>query len=832
MKAWTRKRAGALCLLALCLGGSPGAADGRNTGEDEKMRKPPPGPEIVATLPPDGGPEFNRLVFQQSPYLLQHARNPVDWYPWGEEALAKAAAEDKPVFLSVGYSTCHWCHVMEHESFEDSTVAAILAEHYVAIKVDREERPDIDAIYMNATQILAGRGGWPNSVWLTPDGRPWFAGTYFPREDQAGRPGFRSILQNLAEVWRTRRDEVEGQANQLADAVARYRQLEGGSGDPDAFLVERALDELKKSFDAERGGFGTAPKFPPHQSLALIQGELGRGREDAELERILDLTLEAMALGGIHDHIGGGFHRYSTDSRWFLPHFEKMLYDNAQLLPVYAEAWRRTGRRDFAAAARGIAGWVLRELRDEEGGFHSAYDADSEGEEGLFYLWTEAELREVLGDEEGALFARAYGVEDGGNYHEEATDHRPGTSILYLPRPLAELAEDESLPLAELEARLDADRERLLERRAGRVWPLRDDKVLAAWNGLMIAGLARAGEIMDEPAWTRAAAEAADFVLAEMRADGRLLRSYRARRAGLAAYLDDYAFLADGLLALHAVGGDPVRLEQARALADTLLVRYWDDGEGGFHFTADDHEELLVRSKDPFDAALPSGNGVATRVLLRLAELTGEGIYRERARDCLEAFTPAMERAPRGTMSLLQALAESLDSDDAAVGLPPAAGADGDPDAHLRHFPVTCEAYLDCGRLAPGEELQLALRLVVDEGWHVNSQQPGSAYLVPTSLAVGEGVELLDQSYPVGTMKGFGFSEERISVYAGEVWLRARLRVPAGTPAGPLAFGLELRTQACDDSRCLAPERHRLVLKVAVDPAAGGGAARHPGLFR
>jgi len=804
----------ALLLIVLHFAGLPREA----RTEELRVRQPLPAAADIAALPPDGGREFNRLVFETSPYLRQHARNPVDWRPWGAEALALAKAEGKPVFLSVGYSTCHWCHVMEHESFEHDEVAAILNEHYVCIKVDREERPDIDAIYMTATQLFAGRGGWPNSVWLTPEGKPWFAGTYYPRDDRDGRPGFKTLLTKLREVWDERPADVQAQADKIAEAIAQQGTLPAAAGSLDRALVEGALEQVAAQYDAELGGFGGAPKFPPHQTLALLLAEHRRGGSEDALAMVLR-TLEAMAEGGIHDHLGGGFHRYSTDARWFLPHFEKMLYDNAQLLPIYAEAASITGRDDLADVARGIAGWALRDMRDPAGGFHSALDADSEGEEGRFYLWTSEQLAAVLGEAEAARFGDVYGLEPGGNYHEEATGHRPGTSILYLPRALRTGVD---------RAALAGQRERLREARdRSRVWPEKDDKVLTAWNGLMIAGLARAGALLDEPAWIDAAAEAADFLLARCRRDGRLLRSFREGRAALAAYLDDHAFLALGLLELHAATGDVAHLERARTLMDVLLKRYWDEDGAGFFFTAHDHEALLHRGKDPFDGALPSGNGVAAPVLLRLAAAGAPHAnehYGDRALELLSAFQPAIERAPRGCASLIAALALHLE-ETGEEGMPPVEGADGAADAFARRGPVAAELYLSSNTAVKGEELEALVRLGVDSAWHVNAHEPGSADLVPTrlELATGSVFELLDLRYPPGDEVRVPYAADATRVYSGDRWLKARLRATADE--GPVEFALHF--QPCDASRCLPPDS--LTLRAEM---GGKGGWRHARLFR
>ncbi|UCD57868.1 MAG: thioredoxin domain-containing protein, partial [Candidatus Hydrogenedentota bacterium] len=706
----------------------------------KSANKPLPPPEEIAKLPPDGGPEFNRLVHEKSPYLLQHARNPVDWYPWGAEAFAKAEREKRPIFLSIGYSTCHWCHVMERESFENEEVAELLNRHYVSIKVDREERPDVDEIYMNATQLVTGRGGWPNSVWLLPDGRPWYAGTYFPPEDSLGRPGFKTVLVRLAEFSRTRRQEVEAQANQLSDVMKRIssgRHVEG-TGKPTRDIVKQALDELRNSFDKRLGGFGDAPKFPPHGSLNLIFYEYRRTR-DASLLKMATHTLDAMGQGGIHDHVGGGFHRYSTDDRWLLPHFEKMLYDNAQLSRSYVDAYLITKNEDYRNLATDTFEWVLREMTDKDGGFYSALDADSEGEEGKFYLWSRDEIIAILGGKAGELFCRVYNIDEGGNFLDEATGEMTGINIPHLKISLAEIAKNENISSEALSSRLRKDRRKLLERRSGRIWPHLDDKVLTSWNGLMISGFAYGGRHLGEPRYTAAAERAAEFLLSAMRKDGRLLRTYRDGQAKLDAYLDDYAFLADGLLELYGATGNERWLKEARALTEVLLRHYRDGADGGFYFTSEDHERLLTRSKDPYDKAIPSGNGMAAKVLVRLGRLTGQERYLETARGCFEAFLGLMQRAPRGAESLILALAMYLDeppssSVAAAPDTETSQVADKKPDAFARKEPVTAEAFASRLNVAPGEAFEVAVRLTIDKGWHINSNEPVQDYLIPTSI--------------------------------------------------------------------------------------------------
>ena len=723
-----------------------------------------PTPDEIVLLPADGGPDFNRLVFERSPYLLQHARNSVNWYPWGAEALDRARRENKPIFLSVGYSTCHWCHVMERESFENESIAAVMNEHYICIKVDREERPDLDGIYMKATQLMVGRGGWPNSLWLTPDGWPWFAGTYFPPEDGRGRTGFRTVLLSLAEAWRDRREEVEGQADRIAEAMKKMSATGESDERLDRELLDDAFDNLRNNFDSALGGFGGAPKFPPHGSFTLLFAEYER-EGDQELLEMATRTLDKMIEGGIHDLVGGGFHRYSTDAQWFLPHFEKMLYDNAQLLGSFATAFRLTGENRYRRAATGIVGWLEREMLDPAGGFYCALDADSEGEEGKFYLWSRSELRVALG-EKADDFADLCGASEEGNYHEEASGHQAGTNILHLP----------SGAPADL-ASFDLTRAELLSLRGDRIRPHLDDKVLTSWNALMISGLVDAAEVFDRSDWLGLASANADFLLRELRRDGQVLRSWRAGSADLPGYLDDYAFLSNALLDLSAATGDEYWRAEAIVLAEAMLERF-EDENGGLYFTADGHEDLLLRSMDAYDHALPSGNGVAARLLLRLAALTGEPRWRAHAEACLGRFTAQMSQSPRGTESLLLATMEWLATGDVEV----------------------VEGWQRSGPLRAGlsvEDGNFVLKILLDEGWHINSTQPHQDYLKPSLLAV-EGGELISADWPEAEELRAALGDEVMSVYSGEFEVRGR--VHGESPKFTLHF------QACDDARCLAPE--------------------------
>jgi len=588
-------------------------------------------------------PRFtNRLLLEKSPYLLQHAHNPVDWWPWGEAAFAEARRLGRPVFLSVGYSTCHWCHVMERESFEDEAIARVLNERYVAIKVDREERPDVDQLYMTAVQLLTGRGGWPMSVWLTADRLPFFGGTYFPpRDDQRrGMRGFLSILEEVAAVHAADPGRVDAATGALTAAIRTALQPAGppAAAIPGPEPIERAVAQLVDRFDTAHGGLRGAPKFPSSLPVRLLLRHHRRTGAARSLEMAV-ASLAAMAAGGIHDQLGGGFHRYSTDERWLVPHFEKMLYDNALLATAYLEAWQVTGRPDLARVARTTLDYLVRELQSPEGGFYSATDADSEGEEGRFFTWSAAELREVLGDR-AARFARFHGVEEEGNWE--------GVNVLHVPAP--DEVEWEALATA---------RASLLARRATRAPPLRDDKVLAAWNGLAISALALGGRILAEPRWIQAAVRAADHVLGRMVVGGRLQRSWLGGKAGPPGFLDDQAAMTAGLLDLHEATFDPRWLSVAIDLADELEVRF-GDAAGGWFSTATDQEQLLVREKAAHDGAEPSGASLAIAALLRLAAITGEERWLAAAHGGLRQAAAALTASPLSLTETLVGLEMAL----------------------------------------------------------------------------------------------------------------------------------------------------------------------------
>jgi uncharacterized protein YyaL (SSP411 family) len=586
---------------------------------------------------------MNLLANETSPYLLQHAENPVDWFPWGEEALERARAEEKPILLSIGYAACHWCHVMERESFEDPETAALMNEHFVSIKVDREERPDLDAIYMDAAHALTGAGGWPLTLFLTPDGNPFYAGTYFPKEERHGLPAFGAVLRAIADVWEHRRSEAELQSAKVTEAVERTGRL-GPSSEPlTDQILQTAFDGLRRAFDPRWGGFGRAPKFPQPMTLEFCLRMHVRGAPDA-LDMVT-LTLDKMAAGGMYDQLGGGFHRYSTDERWLVPHFEKMLYDNALLVRLYVHAWQVTGHERYGRVATETCEYLLRELQHPEGGFFSSQDADSEGVEGRFFVWPWDELVGMAGE----TVATAFGATPGGNWE--------GTNVLWRPVAPEAVAADLELDADELARDLETARVELFEIREGRTHPATDDKVLAAWNGMAIAALAEAGRAFGEMAYVEAATRAAEFVLTHLRDDaGRLLRSWRNGRAGRPAFADDHASMADACLVLYETTFELRWFEHARTLADELVRLFHDEERGGFFQTGRDAETLVVRPKEVSDNAVPSGNSLSADLLLRLAHLTGEASYERAGVGALRLVRDAMAGAPSGFGHALGAL--------------------------------------------------------------------------------------------------------------------------------------------------------------------------------
>jgi uncharacterized protein len=625
----------------------------------------------------------NRLIEQTSPYLLQHAHNPVDWFPWGSEAFAQARQEDKPVFLSIGYSTCHWCHVMERESFEDEATAAILNEHFVSIKVDREERPDVDETYMKLVQLMTGFGGWPLSVFMTADGYPFYGGTYFPPRELHGRPGFQQVLLAIAQAWREGRDELLQSAGRIVDALKEI-EPPGVATTLSEDILRQAIADVGDRFDNINGGFGEPPKFPQPGVLSLLLKWWYRSADTQTLEMVTK-TLDAMMAGGIYDHVGGGFHRYATDVQWQVPHFEKMLYDQATLATVYTRACQVTGRREYASVVRQTLDYILRDMMDPAGGFYSAEDADSEGEEGAFYLWQRAQIEPVFRPQVVRLFARRFGITTEGNFGN-------GRNILRVAKSVEQLSDEFGLDPQDIRHELAVAIEQLRAFRDTRPRPERDDKIITAWNGLAISALSIAGAALEVPRYIEAADKAAQFVLNELVIDGRLMRYYRDGHAVEKGFLDDYACLIAGLVDLYEASFNPHWLEQAIALSDRMIDLFMDKDKHGFYLTASDSETLVVREKPGYDGALPSGNAVAALALLKLGRITSDERLALAGQWTLEAFSESMSESPIASTAMLGALDYWLSPGQeiviASVTPPPAMGLDVEPlvaEVH-RHF--------------------------------------------------------------------------------------------------------------------------------------------------
>jgi uncharacterized protein len=590
----------------------------------------------------------NHLINETSPYLLQHVHNPVEWYAWNEVALERARNENKPILLSIGYSACHWCHVMERESFENERIADVMNKNFINIKVDREERPDIDQIYMNAVQMMTGHGGWPLTVFLTPDLTPFFGGTYFPPEDRYNMPGFPRVLEGVAEAYRSRPADVKETAGSI---LSELRRMNVSSESNELLTVEMldvALRGMARNYDRARGGFGGAPKFPAPMNLEFVLRVYHRTNNSEALEMVTH-TCRRMAEGGMYDQLGGGFHRYSTDAAWLVPHFEKMLYDNALLSRLYLHVYQATGDNFFHRIARETFDYVVREMTDERGGFYSTQDADSEGEEGKFFVWSEKEITEILGEQDAKLFNAYYGVTRGGNFE--------GHNILNVSRSMEEVAREESVSAEDLKDAIDRGRRKLFVEREKRIKPGRDEKILTAWNGIMMASFAEAAAILDRPDYARIAERNAEFLIENLWPDRKLLlHGYKDGRARFNAYLDDYSYLAAGLLALYETTGTLRWLEDALEISRRMIEEFWDEEEGGFFYTGTSHEQLIVRTKDFFDNATPSGNSVAAEVLLRLSVLTGEEDFRRRAVTIFRLLRNHVARYPSAFGRLLGAL--------------------------------------------------------------------------------------------------------------------------------------------------------------------------------
>jgi len=597
----------------------------------------------------------NKLIKEKSPYLLQHAHNPVDWHAWNDEAFAQAKSEDKPIFLSIGYSTCHWCHVMEHESFEDSAVAALMNEAFVCIKVDREERPDIDNIYMSVCQMLTGGGGWPLTIIMTPDKKPFFAGTYIPKNSAYGRMGMTELIPRVQDAWKNNRQEIVGSADKITASLRTSQQTIPGNV-LDESTLKSAYQFFTRSFDRTYGGFGKSPKFPTPHNLMFLMRQWKRSG-DGDALGMVEKTLQEMRKGGMYDHVGFGFHRYSTDSRWFLPHFEKMLYDQAMLAYAYIEAYQITANEEYKTTANEIFIYVKRDMTDKDGGFYSAEDADSEGEEGKFYLFAKNEFKEILTSEETEMASTVFNITATGNYAEEASGHKTGTNILHLTKSYAEHAKELGLLEDDLRDKIETIRRKLFTYREKRIHPHKDDKILTDWNGLMITAMAKGAQVFDDPQLAQTASDAAEFILSKMRQkDGSLLHRYREGEAALSGYVEDYAFMIWGMIELYEATFELKYLKIAIDLNDYLLEHFWDDRGGGFFFTADNSEELIHRQKEIYDGAIPSGNSVAALNLMRLARITARTDLEEKAHAIGTAFSQTVRQYPAGYSMLMLAL--------------------------------------------------------------------------------------------------------------------------------------------------------------------------------
>lgn len=729
---------------------------------------------------PDGSWKWtNRLINETSPYLLLHAHNPVDWYPWNDEALERAKKENKLIFLSVGYSTCYWCHVMERKVFSNPEIAEMMNKDFINIKIDREERPDLDEIYMTATQLLTQRGGWPNSVFLTPDLKPFYAGTYFPPTDMPGRPGFPTILDAVHEAWVTREDEVIESANQISEtiAMATSRGFTALTAKPlNRTLITAALDYLRTSYSNAYGGFGRAPKFPSPANLELLLSEYERN-PDAFLLKMVTHTLDMMAYGGMYDQIGGGFHRYSVDAKWLVPHFEKMLYDNAQLAKVYLRAYQLTKESRYRRVAEEIFSFIFREMTAPEGGFYSALDAETDAEEGKYYVWTADEIRKNLGKKEAKQFASVYGVDKGPNFE--------GKNVLYVPEG----------PAAENNLKsVESAREQLLAARAKRKYPLLDTKIIVNWNGLMIDALAYGYEVLGGERYLTAASKASRFILDTLRKPNReLLHTYTAGVTKQDAYLDDYAFLVKGLLGLYRATGEEQWLNVAKTLTDSMIQLFWDDKNGGFYYTRADAKHLIVRTKKPYDSAIPSGNAVAVENLLVLG--TDYGDYAERT---LRTFAESMSQAPSSFMYMLFALSRYLILEE---GL----GSETSP-------PVTATAEVKAG---DNGVFNVQLNLKISTDWHINANPAGQDNLIPTTIAVDMDapIEIVDITYPKGRSTRFEFSSESLNVYEGSFTIPLKLK-PKLNHKKNTQVTLKLTYQPCNETECLLPQTLNIPLNL------------------
>ncbi|MCU7828115.1 MAG: DUF255 domain-containing protein [Candidatus Thiodiazotropha sp. (ex Myrtea sp. 'scaly one' KF741663)] len=736
----------------------------------------------------DGTPTYtNRLILEDSPYLLQHAHNPVDWHAWSETAFERAKQENKPVFLSIGYSTCHWCHVMERESFENPAIAALLNEHFIAIKVDRESHPDVDEVYMTAVMLLTGRGGWPMSSFLTPEGKPFYGGTYYPPNQ------FASLVSQISQIWHEKRADAEAQAERIAEAVAKSNRLSGESKAFDLANANRGVSAIAQIYDEIQGGFGQAPKFPQEPWLFLLLDQAERDGNDQTLE-MLETTLDHMARGGIYDQVAGGFHRYSTDFEWLVPHFEKMLYNQAHLSRVYLRAWRLTGKPKYLRVATQTLDYVMREMTSPEGGFYSATDADSEGEEGLFFTWTTAEISDALAPEDADLAKSLYSVSRLGNFE--------GRNILHLEQTLEDYAKEHKMALEALHQRIDHINSVLLKVRNQRVPPLRDDKIVTAWNGMMITAFAEAADLLKSPTYREVAKKAAEFNWRHnRRSAGQLWRVHLDGRSSILAAQEDYAYLAEAMLTLYDLTGERAWLDHAIELTDALIKRFLDvDGGGFFMNEADAEITAMGRPKDDgSDNAIPSGSSLALHALQRLWQRTGNLTYRQQIDNLISRFASSIEKQPHSYGYMLTAITNHKQGE-----------------LQSRAYAAQGGIRLE-GQLTPhsNESMRLTVAIEIPPGWHINSNEPGNEDLIGTQLRLAEeshGWTLGPITYPEGEQQRLSFQSTPLSLFSGRTILEAFV-TSGDTPAGSI-LPVSLRLQACNDEVCLPPETPTLRLKL------------------
>ncbi len=725
----------------------------------------------------DGQPRYiNRLILEDSPYLNQHAHNPVDWYPWGAEAFAAAKTQDKPIFLSIGYSTCHWCHVMEEESFDNIAIAQRMNASFINIKVDREQRPEIDALYMTAVQLMTGRGGWPMSSFLTHEGKTFWAGTYLPPTQ------FERVLIGLDIAWHRDRDAVVKQADEVADIVNKISLSQGQSARIEGHVVDTAIAQIMQNFDSLQGGFTTAPKFPNEPTLLLLIDTIKR-QGDKTLLAALVTTLDAMAQGGIYDQVGGGFHRYSTDNEWLVPHFEKMLYNQAQLARVYLQAYELTKKPFYARIAEQTLDYVLREMTSAQGGFYSAIDADSEGEEGVFYVWTPAQLTAALSAHDAALVMDLFGVTEQGNFE--------GNNILHLPDSLSDFSARTNIELSTLSAQLDDILATLRTVREQRERPLRDNKIITAWNGMMVTTLTIASELLAMPKYLDAAERCATFLWqANMTSTGEMWRVHMDGSASIPAVQEDYAYLAEAMITLYDATQNPEYLTRAKRLTDDMITQFWDEATGGFYMDKVSTVPTMARMKQSIDGAMPSGNSVAFHALTMLAKRTNIFDYDTKATMQRSAFGDDIVNNPISYGYFLQALQKQI------------AGETG-----TRQYAAQGAVSIRWLASASQDKVDFSLLITIADGWHINAAEPLDKDLIATQLALSDILswQLEWVSYPDVQIKRLGFSQKPLALYEGEIEITGQL-VAAEAPKTSPVF-MTLTIQACNEQICLAPEQ-------------------------